>query len=152
MDDIDIDIKLTDCHLFDGASNVQTAGAILCALYPHALCFHGGKHVLSLFLATSPNSNPHRLVLYFLFIIFNFFFQHNFQLLVIKCCRRYIIFGYGASQGNYAQFIAQAIKLGSFVVQKPYLQHGSMPCTKLYVRSQHCRQPFTIYPLKSFKK
>lgn len=40
---------LTDCFFFDGVANVQKAGEILCANFPRALCFHGVKHVLSLF-------------------------------------------------------------------------------------------------------
>ena len=51
VDQIDTEAKLTDCFFFDGASNVQTAGAILCARYPRAMCFHGGEHVLSLFFS-----------------------------------------------------------------------------------------------------
>ncbi len=47
----------TDEFFFDNASNVQQAGEILCSTYPTAFCFHGGKHMLSLFfsdLATFP--------------------------------------------------------------------------------------------------
>ncbi len=36
----------TDCFFFDGASNVQKAGAILCTEFK-AMYFHGGKQVLS---------------------------------------------------------------------------------------------------------
>ncbi len=34
VDEIDVDKKLTDCFFFDGASNVKSAGQILCATYP----------------------------------------------------------------------------------------------------------------------
>ncbi len=85
-DEIDINRKLTDCFFFDGALIVQTADAILCATCPNAICFHGGEMSCPYFSATSPKSNSYRLVLYFLHI-FNFFSQHTFQLLVIKCCR-----------------------------------------------------------------
>ncbi len=34
---------------FDGASNVQKAGHILCAKYPRVTCLHGAEHVVSLF-------------------------------------------------------------------------------------------------------
>ncbi len=51
VDEIDLEKKLTDCFFFDGESNVQTAGAILCMRYPRAMCFHGGEHVLSLFFS-----------------------------------------------------------------------------------------------------
>ncbi len=30
---------------------MQKAGQILCAHFPQAMCFHGGKHVLSLFFS-----------------------------------------------------------------------------------------------------
>ncbi len=36
---------------FDGAANAQKVGHILCVHFPHAMCFHGGKHVLSLFFS-----------------------------------------------------------------------------------------------------
>ncbi len=35
----------TDVFYFDGASNVQKAGEVLMAKFPHSFCFHGGKHV-----------------------------------------------------------------------------------------------------------
>ncbi len=57
-DEIDINRKLTECLFCDGASNVQTAGAILCATYPCAMCFHGGEHVLSLFFIDLSKLNP----------------------------------------------------------------------------------------------
>ncbi len=37
---------LTDVFCFDGASNVQKAGEILAAKFPHSFCFHGGEHVV----------------------------------------------------------------------------------------------------------
>lgn len=58
VEEIDVDRKLTDCFFFDGASNVQTAGAILCATYPRAMCFHGGEHVLSLFFSDLSKIKP----------------------------------------------------------------------------------------------
>ncbi len=58
VDEIDVEKKLTDCFLFDGSSNVQTAGAILCATYPCAMCFHGGEHVLSLFFSDLSKLKP----------------------------------------------------------------------------------------------
>jgi hypothetical protein len=39
----------TDVFYFDGASNVQKAGEVLMARFPHSFCFHGGEHVVSLF-------------------------------------------------------------------------------------------------------
>ncbi len=69
MDEIDIEKKLTDCFLFDGASNVQTAGAIMCARYPRAMCFHGGEHVLSLFFSNLSKITPIQ-VSYIFFALF----------------------------------------------------------------------------------
>ncbi len=37
VNEIDVDRKLTDSIFFNCASNVQTAGAILCAMYPHTM-------------------------------------------------------------------------------------------------------------------
>ncbi len=48
----------TDAFYFDGASNVQKAGEILCAPYQWAFCFHGGKHVLSLLFSDLANFQP----------------------------------------------------------------------------------------------
>jgi hypothetical protein len=42
----------TDVFFFDGASNVQKAGEVLMAQFPHAFCFHGGEHVVSLFFSS----------------------------------------------------------------------------------------------------
>jgi hypothetical protein len=41
----------TDVFFFDGASNVQKAGEVLMAQFPHSFCFHGGEHVVSLFFS-----------------------------------------------------------------------------------------------------
>ncbi len=49
--EIDQDRKLSDCFFFDGASSIQNAGQILCAIYHRARCFHGGGHVLSFLLS-----------------------------------------------------------------------------------------------------
>jgi hypothetical protein len=42
----------TDVFFFDGASNVQKAGEVLMAKFPHSFCFHGGEHVVSLFFSS----------------------------------------------------------------------------------------------------
>ena len=41
--------KCTDLVIFDGASNVQKAGALLEAQFPHISVLHGAEHVVSLF-------------------------------------------------------------------------------------------------------
>ncbi len=51
-----------DCFFFDGAANVQRACAIFCTKYPRAISFHGGKHVLSLFLVIWQKSSQLRWV------------------------------------------------------------------------------------------
>ncbi len=56
--DFDEMTQLIDCFFFDSASKVQTAGTILCATFPIAMCFHGGKHVLSLFFSNLSKLKP----------------------------------------------------------------------------------------------
>jgi Protein of unknown function (DUF 659) len=41
--------KCTDLVIFDGASNVQKAGQLLQAKFPHISVLHGAEHVISLF-------------------------------------------------------------------------------------------------------
>ena len=48
----------TDVFFFDGASNVQKAGDILCAKYPRAHCLHGAEHVISLFFSDISKIEP----------------------------------------------------------------------------------------------
>ena len=49
---------LTDVFFFDGASNVQKAGDVLMAKFPHTFCFHGGEQVVSLFFASLGKIEP----------------------------------------------------------------------------------------------
>jgi hypothetical protein len=42
----------TDVFYFDGVSNVQMAGEVLMARFTCSFCFHGGKHVVSLFFSS----------------------------------------------------------------------------------------------------
>jgi hypothetical protein len=48
----------TDVFYFDGASNVQKAGDVLIARFPCTFCFHGGKHVVSLFFSSIAKIKP----------------------------------------------------------------------------------------------
>jgi hypothetical protein len=48
----------TDVFYFDGASNVQKAGEVLRARFPCSFCFHGGKHVVSLFFSSIAKIKP----------------------------------------------------------------------------------------------
>jgi hypothetical protein len=41
--------KSTDLVIFDGASNVQKAGSLIEAQFPHVSVIHGAEHVISLF-------------------------------------------------------------------------------------------------------
>ena len=50
MQELDPKKEMIDLVTFDGASNVQLAGKILCVMYPRVSCIHGAEHVLSLFL------------------------------------------------------------------------------------------------------
>ena len=80
---------LTDAFFFDGVSNVQKAGEILVAKFPHSFCFHGGEHVISLFFSSISKIKPIRL-------------------LMLKTCRLYNIFGFGANHGISSQFMLQS--------------------------------------------
>jgi hypothetical protein len=48
----------TNVFYFDGASNVQKAGEVLMARFPCSFCFHGGKHVGSLFFSSIAKIKP----------------------------------------------------------------------------------------------
>ncbi len=63
----------TDAFFFDGASNVQKAGEILCATYPRAFCF-GGEHVLSLFFSDLADLKPIKVSVIFFFLPSNLLF------------------------------------------------------------------------------
>ncbi|KAL3772048.1 hypothetical protein ACHAWU_008070 [Discostella pseudostelligera] len=80
---------LTDVFFFDGASNVQKAGEVLTAKFPHTFCFHGAEHVVSLFFSSIARIQP-------------------IKVLILKACRLYQAFGLGSHHGIYAQFIAQS--------------------------------------------
>ena len=49
--ELDLHKTCVDLVYFDGASNVQKAGAILSAHYPRISCLHGAEHVVSLFFS-----------------------------------------------------------------------------------------------------
>ncbi len=53
-----------DYFFFDGISNVQKAGQILCQTFPRSYCIHGGEHVLSIFF-----SDPSKLKQIFIVIM-----------------------------------------------------------------------------------
>ncbi len=55
----------TDVFYFDGGSNVQKAGEVLMARFPCSFCFHGGKHVVSLFFSSIPKIKPVKVCLMF---------------------------------------------------------------------------------------
>jgi hypothetical protein len=48
----------TDVFYFDGASNLQKAGEVLMARFPCTFCFHGCKHVVSLFFSSIAKIKP----------------------------------------------------------------------------------------------
>ena len=45
---------------FDGASNVQKAGQVLMAKYPHTFCYYGGEHVVAPFITSLAKIKPIR--------------------------------------------------------------------------------------------
>lgn len=81
--------KSTDLVIFDGASNVQKAGRLLEAKYPHISVVHGAEHVISLFYH-------------------DVFKLPEFD--VLKSLNRsiYQIFGSGAMHSPYALFSKQS--------------------------------------------
>jgi hypothetical protein len=48
----------TDVFYFDGVSNVQKAEEVLMARFSCSFCFHGGKHVVSLFFSSIAKIKP----------------------------------------------------------------------------------------------
>jgi hypothetical protein len=51
LEKLDENKDSVDIIYFDGASNVQKAGQVICARYPRATCLHGSEHVVSLFFS-----------------------------------------------------------------------------------------------------
>ncbi len=54
----DPDSRSTDVFFFNGASNVQKVGQILCQALPRAYCFRDREHVLSLFFSELSKLKP----------------------------------------------------------------------------------------------
>jgi hypothetical protein len=77
--------KCTDLVIFDGASNVQKAGALLEARFPHITVLHGAEHVISLFYTD-------------IFRLREFQMLKNFNRVI------YRYFGSGAMHSPYAIF------------------------------------------------
>jgi hypothetical protein len=48
----------TDVFYFDGVLNVQKAGEVLMARFPHTFCFHGGEHVVLMFFSSIAQIKP----------------------------------------------------------------------------------------------
>jgi hypothetical protein len=48
----------TDVFYFDVVANIQKAGEVLMARFPHTFCFHGGKHVVFLFFSSIAKIKP----------------------------------------------------------------------------------------------
>ncbi len=82
MNEIDADKKLTNCSFFDGTSNFQTAGAILCATYRQAMYFHGGENILYLFFSDLSNFKP----ILVSSIFFAFYFKFFLTYFSVTCC------------------------------------------------------------------
>jgi hypothetical protein len=102
----------TDVFYFDGASNVQKAGEVLMARFPRTFCLHGGKHVVSLFFSSITNIKPVKVCCVFALSGYIQSIDSQFfpflQILILKTCRLYNVFGSGANHGNYAQIMAQS--------------------------------------------
>jgi hypothetical protein len=84
-------MSLTDVFFFDGAGNVQKAGQVLVAKFLRTFCFHGGEHVVSLFVTDIAKLEPVK-VCYILSSIFNYnhdthvpLCQLSRECLLLKC-------------------------------------------------------------------
>ena len=77
--------KCTDLIIFDGASNVQKAGALIEAQFPHVSVIHGAEHVISLFYHD-------------IFNLRQFEMLKNINRLIYRC------FGSGSMHSPYAIF------------------------------------------------
>ena len=94
-------MSLTDIFFFDGASYVQKAGQVLMAKFPRTSCFHGGN---MLSLSSSQISQELRrsgyVIFYrpFLIIIMTLTYLLCPQILILKTCRLYNVFGSGAGR------------------------------------------------------
>ncbi len=137
MNEINQDRKLTDCFFFDVASNVQTAGQILCATYPQEMYFHGGDHILSLFFSNISKLKPIEVSPNFLLLMYFILCS-----CLLSSAAGSAILGSGASRRIYAQLIAQATEFNNekivyYKLQEPDFQHGYTQCIKCYVRSGH---------------
>ena len=77
--------KCTDLVIFDGASNVQKAGGLIEAKFPHVSVMHGAEHVISLFYQD-------------IFKLRQFEMLKNINRLIYRC------FGSGSMHSPYAIF------------------------------------------------
>jgi hypothetical protein len=58
----------TGVFYFDGAFNMQKAGDVLMARFPHSFCFHGGEHLVSLFFSSIAKIKPVKVCRVFVFL------------------------------------------------------------------------------------
>ncbi len=86
MNEIDPRHQLPDLFLIDGASNDQTASAMLCVIFSCAMCFPGVEYVLSLLSSFQiPNSFQSRQVEFY-FVSNWLCEQSSCQICVSSCC------------------------------------------------------------------
>ena len=52
LGEYDAEKNRVDIFYFDGASNVQKAGAVLAVRYPRTMTYHGGEHVVALWFTS----------------------------------------------------------------------------------------------------
>ena len=90
MSELDPQKRLIDLLFFDGASNVQLAGALCKVHFPRITVLHGAEHVVSLFFADVAKLPP-------------------IKRLITVYRNIYSIFGSGARHAPYALFKAQSL-------------------------------------------
>jgi len=94
-------MSLTDLFFFDGASNVQKAGQVLMAKFPRTFSFHGGNMLsLSSSQISQELSQSGYVIFYrpFLIIIMTLTYLLCPQILILKLCRLYNVFGSGVGR------------------------------------------------------
>ena len=105
----------TDVLYFDGSANDPNCVFRLCVFYPRAYVFHGREHAIFIFFSDIAKIAPNKVCMC-AFIFFVSFYTillycltlNILQILIIKVCRMYNVFGSGAAHGIYAQFFQQS--------------------------------------------
>ena len=95
--------RFTNVFFFYGPFNVQKAGEVLMAKFPCTFCFHSREHVTSLFILLIAEIKLIKVQLLCIFPSISQILTYFCQLLILKLCRLYNVFGLGANHTIYTQ-------------------------------------------------